>query len=313
MDTREVEVLRACAGRDVDDPRSLVEHDLVPRDHPVDDSLLGGRVVERAHVLEPDELLALDQAVVVLAFARQPPLAVTEPVLRVGLDRSGNVGRERPRGRRPHDERLALTLLQREADVERRMLEVLVLPGEELVLRDRRPAAWAPLGRPVPRVQPAALVDGLQEAPDVRDVRVRERVVVVVPVHPHAEALRLLGDHLGVLGDPLLAPRRELGEPVLLDVALRVQAERLLDLDLDPEALAVEAVLVALVEAAQRLVALEDVLQRAAPGVVDAHRVVRGDRPVDEAPALVPRFCSRSWSKTPSSSHQARMSRSRAT
>src|SRR5207244_7724193 len=116
--------------------------------------------------------------------------------------------------------------------------------------------------------------------------RVREGVVVVVPVHPHPEPARLLGDHLAELGDALLAALRELGEPVLLDLALRVEAERLLDLDLDPEPLAVEAVLIALVEAAQRLVALEDVLERAAPGVVDAHRVVRRDRPVDEREAL---------------------------
>src|SRR3954453_14494376 len=61
----------------------------------------------------------------------------------------------------------------------------------------------------------------------------------------------------------------------------------MLDTDLDPEPLAVEAVLVALVEAVQRLVALEDVLQGAAPRVVDAHRVVRGDRPVEEAEPLV--------------------------
>ena len=53
-----------------------------------------------------------------------------------------------------------------------------------------------------------------------------------------------------ILGDTLAAAGGELGEPVLLDVALRVQPERLLDLDLDPEALAVEAVLVALLVAA---------------------------------------------------------------
>ena len=260
--------------------------DLVPRDDAVDDPVLRRRVVERPRVLEPDELLALDRAVVVLTLVRQAPLAVAQPVLGVGLDRRGDVGRQRPRRRRPDHERLVLALLQREAHVERRMLELLVLAGEELVLRDRGPAARAPLGRPVARVEPAALVDGLQEPPDVRDVRVRERVVVVVPVHPACRGAGLLGDHLRVLGDALLAAGGELGDPVLLDVALRVQAQRLLDLDLDPEPLAVESVLVALVEPAERLVALEDVLQRAAPGVVDAHRVVGGDRPVDEAPAL---------------------------
>ncbi len=123
----------------------------------------------------------------------------------------------------------------------------------------------------------------LEEAPDVLDVRVRERVVVVVPVHPHAEASRLVRDDLRVVGDAFLAALRELGEAVRLDVSLRAEPERLLDLDLDPEPLRVESVLVPLVEAAQGLVALEDVLERAAPRMVNSHRVVRGDRPVHEA------------------------------
>src|SRR5262249_13908110 len=86
------------------------------------------------------------------------------------------------------------------------------------------------------------------------------------------------------LDDDLPALARELLEPVLLDLALRVEAERALDADLDPEPLAVEPVLEALVEAAQRLVALEDVLQRPAPGGVHRQRLVRGDRAVDERP-----------------------------
>jgi hypothetical protein len=61
--------------------------------------------------------------------------------------------------------------------------------------------------------------------------------------------------------------------------------DQTLDADLDPEALAVEAVLVALVVAAQGLVALEDVLQRPPPGGVHAERLVRGDGPVDEGEA----------------------------
>ena len=51
----------------------------------------------------------------------------------------------------------------------------------------------------------------------------------------------------GVLRDAVAAGARELVETVRLDLALRVEPERLLDLDLDPEALAVEAVLVALI------------------------------------------------------------------
>src|SRR5439155_8887106 len=233
------------------------------------------------------QLFALDDTVVV-AILGQPPAAVAEAVVGVGLDRGRDVGRQRPRRRRPDDQRLALAALQWEAHVERRVLELLVvLLAGLFVLRERGAASGAPLGRAVALVEPAAPARLGEEAPDVLDVRVRERQVVVAPVHPLAEALRLLGHHADELRDPLLAALRELGEPVVLDLPLRVETELLLDLDLDPEALAVEAVLVALVEAPERLVALEDVLQRAAPGVVDAHRVVGRDRPVDEAPALV--------------------------
>src|SRR5262249_20092528 len=155
----------------------------------------------------------------------------------------------------------------------------------ELVLGQRRPAPGTPLGRAVADVQPAPLVDDLQEPPDVLDVRVAEREVVVAPVHPLAESLRAAGQLRPRLDDDLAAPARELLEPELLDLALRVEPELALDADLDPEPLAVEPVLVALVEPAERLVALEDVLQRPPPRGVDGKRLVGGHRAVDERPA----------------------------
>src|SRR5262249_49931957 len=116
-------------------------------------------------------------------------------------------------------------------------------------------------------------------------------VLVAVPVHPVAQADRLLGLDAGELIDALLAELHEAvhaGEAVagdeVRDVALRAEAEFLLDLDLDPEAVRVEAVLVAQLVAGHGLVALVDVLVSAAPGVVDAHRVVGGDRAVEEGP-----------------------------
>ena len=80
-----------------------------------------------------------------------------------------------------------------------------------------------------------------------------------------------------------LAALHEAVDPVLLDLPLVVEAELAFDVDLDPQALAVEAVLVALLLAEHGVVALEEVLVRPAPGVMDAHRVVGGDRSVDEA------------------------------
>src|SRR5262249_2023543 len=73
-------------------------------------------------------------------------------------------------------------------------------------------------------------------------------------------------------------------EPVLLDLALGVESELPLDADLDPQALAVKAILVALVEASHRLVALEHILQRPPPGRVYRELLVRGDRAVGERP-----------------------------
>ena len=93
-----------------------------------------------------------------------------------------------------------------------------------------------------------------------------------------------MGQLLRRLDDDLAALAGEVLEPVRLDLGLRVQAQLALDADLDPEPLAVEPVLVALVEAAERLVALEDVLQRAPPGGVDGERLVRRYRAVDERP-----------------------------
>ena len=288
VDAAELEVLLARAGRDVDDARPLLERDLVPGDDPVLDLAAGAELVERAAVAKPDELLAADaahEALVGVPGDRDPFAVLAQPVLGVGLDRRGDVRRQRPGRRRPDDDGLAVAVEEREADVERRVAPVLVDARlGQLVLRERGAAARAPLGRAMTEVEPAALVDELQEPPDVLDVRVAEREVVVPPVHPLTEPDRALGQRARGLDDHLAAAPSELGEPVLLDLALRVEPERALDADLDPEPLAVEPVLVALVVAAERLVALEDVLQRPPPGGVDAERhPVGGHRAVDEA------------------------------
>src|SRR5262249_46712255 len=106
-----------------------------------------------------------------------------------------------------------------------------------------------------------------------------------------------------VLADPLLAQLDEAVDAEFLDVPLRFEGDHraggragrqlrlrllpqlLLDLHLDPQALAVEAVLVALRSAEHGAITLEDVLVGPAPGVVDSHRVIGRDRAVDERPA----------------------------
>ena len=201
----EVEVLLAAAGRDVDDAGALVGADHVPRDDPVLDALLRGQVVERADVRPPDQLGALrplDDAGrlaehgldAALHHPGQTRAAGDRDVVGLGVDGGGDVGRQRPGRRRPHHDRLVGGVGQRQVDVQRRMREVAVaVGGGQLVLRQRRAAARAPDHRPVSRVQPALVGAALQEQPDVLDVGVGHREVRPVPVHPHAEPLRLPG------------------------------------------------------------------------------------------------------------------------
>src|SRR5262249_50629842 len=88
---------------------------------------------------------------------------------------------------------------------------------------------------------------------------------------------------LAVLYEAVDAGKGVAGNEVL-DVALRLQFQLFLDLDLDPQALTVEAVLVALVTAVHGVIALESVFVSAAPGVVDAHRIVGGYWNLEKGP-----------------------------
>ena len=289
MHAGQLEVLAAAARRDVDDPRAFVDRDLVPRDHPVLDARTGGQRVERALVPETDECRArhgLVERLFRIARGHHPLAVLAAAVEGLGMDGGGDVCGERPRRRRPDHEGLAGAVEEREADGERRVGPVLVDARlRQLVLREGRAAAGAPLGRPVTHVDAAPLVHEPQEPPDVLDVRVAEGEVVGAPVHPLAKPDRALGQLPGRPDDLRAAPARELGKAELLDLALRVEPELPLDADLDPEPLAVEAVLVALVMSAERLVALEDVLERPPPGRVHRQGLVRRDRAVDEAEA----------------------------
>ncbi len=113
------------------------------------------------------------------------------------------------------------------------------------------------------------------------------QLVGVVPVHPHAQADGLLRLQRCVREHALLAQVDELRDAVALDVVLAGETELALDQHLDPQTLAVEAVLVTLVLPEHRVEALVNVLVRPAPGVVHAHRVVRSYGSVEERPALV--------------------------
>src|SRR5207237_8076578 len=105
------------------------------------------------------------------------------------------------------------------------------------------------------------------------------------PGRPVTQAPGPLRLRPGVMQYAGLSPLDELGDAVALDVPLALEAELFLHLDLDPQALAVKPVLVPLPVAEHGVVPAEEVLVGAPPGVVHAHRVVGGDRPVEERPA----------------------------
>ena len=201
------------------------------------------------------------------------------------MHRGRDVGGEGPRGSGPDQQRLAVRVGQRQAHVHRGVGHLLVPLGDDFVLRQAGAAARAPGHRVGASVEPAVLVAALQEMPDGVVVLIRHGVVGVVPVHPVAEAPGLFGLDRGVLAHPLLALLHEAGDAVGLDVALGGEALLLLHLHFDPQPLAVEPVLVTLAIALHGAPAQEQVLVGAAPGVVHPHRVVGGDRTVDEGVA----------------------------
>ncbi len=68
----------------------------------------------------------------------------------------------------------------------------------------------------------------------------------------------------------------------MFDLALIAKAQFFLDLDLDPQALAVEAVLVALPVALHGFEALIEIFIGAPPGVMNPHGIVRGNRTIEK-------------------------------
>ncbi len=203
-----------------------------------------------------------------------------------GVDGGGDVGRQRPWGGRPNEQVFVRAVQQGQADVD---AGVLHLPAAlvDLHVGDASGAAGAPGHHVVAAIDPAALPAGLEEAPDGVVVLVREGVVGVVPIHPLAEADGLLRDAVGETEHALFALLNEGGDAHRFDVALAGEAELFLGLDLHPEALAVEAVLVALLVAAHGVEALPEIFVGAAPGVMDAHGVVGRHGAVHEGPAPV--------------------------
>ena len=110
-----------------------------------------------------------------------------------------------------------------------------------------------------------------------------------VPIHPVTEPNTLICLDPGKFVDACLAQIDELidgSEGVawdkVLDIFFAFEAEFFFDFDLDPKALAIEAVLIAEFVALHGVVALEGIFVGAAPGVMDTHWVVGGDGAIEK-------------------------------
>ena len=207
-------------------------------------------------------------------------------VREVGRHRQCGVGEQRPRRGGPGEDLVAGAqrsgaVDDREGDVDARVLDVLVALGD-LVRGQRGPAAGAVGHDLVALVQQLAVPHRPQRPPDRLDVVGLQRPVRVLEVDPVPDPLGQPVPVLEVLEDRLAALGVELGDAVALDVVLGLEAELLLDRDLDGQAVAVPAALALDVAPAHRLIAREDVLERAGEHVVRAGPAVGGRRALVE-------------------------------
>ena len=293
----EEKILFAAARRDVDDAGALLLANFGPRDDAVLGAANGGQLVERAHVAPLEhlgtahvllDLPACAEHLLHQWFGQIDALAILDGarIGQVRMHRGGHVRGQRPRRGRPHQQAFVSAAHQRKAHERAGVGDLGVTLGLDLHVADAGATARAPRHDVVAAIQPAALVAGLDHPPDRVVDLVRHREVRVAPVHPLPQAAALLTHDPRELQHAVLAALDKAGDAVLLDVALGAEAELLLDFDLHPQPLAIEAVLPALVVAGHRLVALEQILVRASPGVVHRHRVVGRDRSVDEREAF---------------------------
>ena len=178
----------------------------------------------------------------------------------------------------------AFPLLRRqpELDVDAGVGDVVAVALREFVVAQAGLAAGAVGRAAVVLVDQPALPQLLEDPPAALDVVVVVGDVRVLHVRPEGDALGQFLEIADVAVDALAAFGVELGDAVGLDLGLGAEAELLLHLDLDGQAVGVPARLAGHAVAAHRLVAREQVLDDAGHDVVDAGPPVRRRRPLVE-------------------------------
>ena len=285
----EAQVVDAVEGGRVHDPGALFGGDEVGVHDVVRATLLGDRVRVDGLVVEPDQVLALhslddlerafEDRGAGLGEDEQLVVLLDLHVFDLGVDGERDVAGQRPRRGRPGEDRRLGILLETEADEDARIGHVVPVALRELVARQRGRAPRAVRGDAEALVDEALLPHLAQGPPHRLDVVGGQRPVRVVVVEPERHALAEGDPVVDVLVDALAAePVEALDPDLVLDVELARDVERLLDLELDREAVGVPARLALDVEALHRLVAAEEVLEGAREDVVGAWHAVGGGR-----------------------------------
>ena len=234
-----------------------------------------------------------------------------EDVLLPRADGKRHVRRERPGRRRPRDEggevharpilskvlaviaeagkdiggravAPGLRLPHGEAHVHARVRRVLLVPERYLMRAEARNAARTVGRYAVVLVDETLIPQALEHPPRRFDVGVVIGNVGGVHIQPHA---RTLGHRLPIANvseDALAAAAIELLDAELLDLVLGGEAQLLLDLQLDRKAMGVPSAAADRAVAPHRLVAEDDILERARQHMVDAGASVRSGRALVE-------------------------------
>ena len=287
-------VLAECRRR-VDDARAVLRGDVVVADHEecLVAHILRCKGIERL-VFAVFELAALHLGELLTLAPRAVEYAVHErlgEVVDLAVDAQFDVGyirvhakaevrRKRPRGRRPCEE-VGILVRRLERHDGRALGDILVALCH-LMRGERRAAARAVRDNLMPLIEQSLLPDLLQRPPLGLDEVVLIRNVGMLHIRPEADDIGELLPHALVLPDGLTAFLDERLNAVLLDLLLPVDADRLLDLQLDGQPMRVPARLAEHLAPLHRLIARQHILDDTRQNVPDMRASIRRRRAVVE-------------------------------
>ena len=287
-------VLAECRGH-VNDARTVLRGDVVVAGH---EERLVTHILRRKGIerlvpavlklasLHRRKLLALAPRVVEYAvresFSKIIDLAADAQfdVCYIWVHAEGEVRRERPRGRRPCEE---IGVLVRRFELHNgRALGDILVSLRHLVRGERRAAARAVWNDLMPLIEKPLLPDLLQRPPLRLDEVILVRDVGMLHIRPETDDIGELLPHALILPDRLTAFLDERLDAVLLDLFLPIDADRLLDLQLNGQPMRVPACLAEHLAPLHRLIARQHILDDARQNVPDMRAAVRRRRAVVE-------------------------------